>query len=99
PPTAPFLLSLTTLFRSPLHAGLLVERRRRSGLPADRARPARRAAAGALHDRVQHLVIVVKALVLAGVARNEARLDLAGPRLLTRSEEHTSELQSPDHLV
>src|SRR5437763_923785 len=53
-----------------------------STVALDGAGPARRLAAGALHERVNDVVIVVKALVLAGVPRDEAGLDLVRPWFL-----------------
>lgn len=50
-----------------------------SGRARYRARAARGSAAGALQDAVQHVVVVVEALVLAGVAGDEAPLELVRP--------------------
>lgn len=50
---------------------------------ADDACSARRLSTGALHDGVEHIMGVIETLVPAGVARDEARLDLVGPRLVS----------------
>src|SRR5207244_10987815 len=46
-----------------------------------------------------HLEIRVAVAGRAEVARSGPDPGIAGDRLAARSEEHTSELQSPDHLV
>src|SRR5207244_10748643 len=52
-------------------------------------------------ERVQLLDVLLEDLSRAAGALHDDALDLAvdGQRRLLRSEEHTSELQSPDHLV
>src|SRR5207244_8622513 len=57
-----------------------------------------------LHDEMQfHLEQQIAENLGAGMSRDEARYaamrTFGNPTVLKRSEEHTSELQSPDHLV
>src|SRR4051794_10438315 len=59
-----------------------------SGRARDRASATRGPAARALQDAVQHLMVVVEAFVPACVTRDEARLMLVRPGLLTLPAAH-----------
>src|SRR5947208_10498025 len=82
------LFPYTTLFRSGRPAGRAVRARRRAGR---QARPRRRVGAD------QPAYIAGGPVGLAQPGRTASRAERRRARL--RSEEHTSELQSPDHLV
>src|SRR5258708_16160331 len=56
--------------------------------------PARRAARSARDDHRRR-----DSLSARGTARRSTRSRVCSPKYVCRSEEHTSELQSPDHLV
>src|SRR5947208_7902628 len=81
------LFPYTTLFRSGLVARALELL----------AEPQQRGAAG--HERLVAVARERRERAEGGVALAVVARDLADQRRLARSEEHTSELESPDHLV
>src|SRR5947208_4852474 len=83
PPPRPTLFPYTTLFRSPTPLHAQLERGIRVAIATGRLRP-----------REQLPTVRQLAVDLRVNANTVARVYLA-----LRSEEHTSELQSPDHLV
>src|SRR5688500_19446351 len=88
----PTLFPYTTLFRSLSRHGLAAP------VPANRMADQVAAICGA-HAQVMSAAEVSIGIRVSGITREDVRHALWDERSLVRSEEHTSELQSPINLV
>src|SRR5207302_5869524 len=88
PPPSSTLFPCTTLFRSLVGSALLCGRRGQRTVPVAQRQRARRSR-----------LISVPPWIPEAVRRERVRWEYLTPNALTRSEEHTSELQSRENLV